>query len=64
MERRGRSAAAPLSLSLSLFSLLFFAYLVLATDVPNGERDVLVLDGLDVEAWLMVKRRRRKEREK
>ena len=26
------------------------AYLVLATDIPHGERDVLVLDGLDVEA--------------
>jgi hypothetical protein len=26
------------------------ANLVLAADVPHGERDVLVLDGLDVEA--------------
>lgn len=25
--------------------------LVLTADVPNGELDVLVLDGLDVEAW-------------
>lgn len=25
--------------------------LVLPTDIPHGELDVLVLDGLDVEAW-------------
>lgn len=25
--------------------------LVLSSDVPNSERDVLVLDSLDVEAW-------------
>lgn len=25
--------------------------LVLTTDIPHGERDVLVLDSLDVEAW-------------
>ena len=27
------------------------ADLVLAADVPHGEADVLVLNGLDVEAW-------------
>ena len=30
------------------------AYLVLATDIPHGERDVLVLDGLDVETCAIV----------
>jgi hypothetical protein len=27
--------------------------LVLATDIPHGELDVLVLDGLDVETWTL-----------
>jgi len=26
--------------------------LVLATDIPNGEADVLVFDSLDIKAWL------------
>ncbi|KAI6761105.1 hypothetical protein HG531_001658 [Fusarium graminearum] len=29
--------------------------LVLTTDIPHGELNVLVLDGLDVEAWLRKK---------
>jgi hypothetical protein len=29
--------------------------LVLTTDIPHGELNVLVLDGLDVEAWLRTK---------
>jgi hypothetical protein len=28
--------------------------LVLTTDIPHGELNVLVLDGLDVETWLEV----------
>lgn len=28
--------------------------LVLTTDVPHGELNVLVLDGLDVEAWMIL----------
>lgn len=28
--------------------------LVLTTDIPHGERDVLVLDSLDVETWLGI----------
>jgi hypothetical protein len=41
----------PLSLlPLSSFPRILFSHLVLASHVPHGERDVLVLDGLDVEA--------------
>lgn len=32
------------------------ADLVLSSDIPNGERDVLVFDGLDVEAYVAGKR--------
>ena len=31
--------------------------LVLTTDIPHGELDVLVLDGLNVEAWMEGKLR-------
>ena len=30
--------------------------LILATDVPDGERDVLVFDGLDVETYDRTRR--------
>jgi hypothetical protein len=39
------------------------ANLVLASDVPHGEGNVLVLDGLDVEAWLGGELERRRLRE-